>query len=166
TVVAVEEVEAEAVLALNALLRLLAGAAPVDQAKAALPQLAVDLDIGLRGSAVAGRLDTVRTRPQQRAVDVQVLGRSCLLAPNRHGGDGERRENTAAVLAGECQLQLGPVKGLRGAADDGDVDPLVRLASGASQRQKELHLRRGGRPGRCEEQREPQKTREASCIPH
>src|SRR5262249_25301521 len=56
TVVAVEEVEAEAVLALNALLRLLAGAAPVDQAKAALPQLAVDLDIGLRGSAVAGRL--------------------------------------------------------------------------------------------------------------
>ena len=148
----VEQVEAEAVFAHERLVRPGGPAAPVADAEAALANVAVDFDVALGRGAVGRDLQGVVSRPQQPAVEVIVLGGSCVLALDRGRLDREAEVELAAVRAGEGHGQLACGQCLRRAAHHRDIDPFVGLIRLTAQRQHQLE--RPGRsrdwPGRCE----------------
>ncbi len=141
----VEEVVAQAVLALDELLGGLVGPAPVEEPEAALADVAEDLDIGLRGRPVHGGRGGVLARPQQPAVDMQVLHGPRLLDADRHGRGREGGGHLTAINACESELKVGGRQFRGGGAHHGQVDPLVGLESGPALRQEDLDL--GGRGG-------------------
>jgi len=144
-VVPIEEVVAEVVLALAKLLLAL-GPPPVDEPVAAAADVAVDLDVLLSRRAMRRRRDGVLPRPEQPAVDVQVIDR---LPQDMLGREGEAQ--LAAVLTFQRELQLSrrrrfPLVN----ALDGDVDALVCLVGGSLQREQDLQLGGGGRQGQAQ----------------
>ncbi len=151
--VPIKQVEPQAVLTLDEPI-FPRGPAPVHKAEATLAQMWIQLQRGNAGSAVNLGLQGVLARTQQPGVQVQVFGAASAGALHGPGRHGKGRRHDAAIGAGESQRQRAGRESLRRAAQHGDVDPLVGLASIPPQGQEHLDFRRSGGAGQGQERGE------------
>ncbi len=112
----------------------------MDDAVAALAYVAVDLYFGLCCGVVGRNFNRVVSRPQQSAIEIQMVRRLRTIPLDSYGPQRERECQPASVLAGHRHRQVRRRQRVSVAAHDGNGDRLIRLICDAPLRQEHFQL--------------------------